>query len=94
MLEVFDMIPDKEANKKLIPLVLSCSSKQEKSISLIFIPQSYFKVPKTKILNTKHYFMIKIPNKGELQKIASNQSSNIEFKDFMKLHKGYTKESF
>ena len=36
---------------------------------------------------------MKIPNKGELQQIASNNSSDIEFNDFMKLYKDYTKES-
>ena len=35
---------------------------------------------------------MKIPNKGELQKIASNYSSVIDFQDFMKLYKEYTKE--
>ena len=35
---------------------------------------------------------MKIPNKREL--IASNHSSDIRFKDFMKLSKPYTKESF
>ena len=45
-------------------------------------------------LNTTHYFIIKIPNKRELQQIASNHSSDIKFKDFMKHYKHYTKESF
>ena len=35
-----------------------------------------------------------IPNKKELQQIASSHSSDIGFKDFMKLYKGYTKESY
>ena len=33
-----------------------------------------------------------IPNKSELKQIASNQSSDIDFKDFMKFYKDYTKE--
>ena len=37
---------------------------------------------------------MKIPNKRELPQIASNHSSDNEFKDFMKLYKDYTKESF
>ena len=37
---------------------------------------------------------MKIPNKSELQQIASNHSSGIDFKDFMKLYKEYTKESY
>ena len=38
--------------------------------------------------------MIKIPNNRELQQIASNHSSDIDFKDFMKLYKEYTKEPY
>ena len=57
------------------------------NISLVFISQSYFKVPKTIRLNAKHYFIIKIPNEKEVQQIASNHSSDIDFKDFMKLYK-------
>ena len=37
---------------------------------------------------------IKLPNKRELQQITSSQLSNIEVKDFMKLHKDYLKELF
>ena len=37
---------------------------------------------------------MKIPNKKELQQIASNRSSNNDFKDFMKLYKEYTKELY
>ena len=62
------------------------------NISLVFISQSYFKGPKTVRLNAAHYFIMKIPNKRELQQIASNQSSDIDVKDFMKLYKDCTKE--
>ena len=41
-----------------------------------------------------HYFILKIPNKTELQQIASKHSSDIDFKDFMKLYKDYTKEPY
>ena len=37
---------------------------------------------------------MKIPNKGELKQIASNHSSDLEFKEFMKLYTDYTKEPF
>ena len=40
-------------------------------------------------LNATHNFILKIPNKKDL---ASNRSSDIDFKDFMKLYKDYTKE--
>ena len=49
-------------------------------------------MPKTITLNVTHYFIMKIPNKRELQEIASNHQSDIDFKDFMKLYKEYTKE--
>ena len=35
-----------------------------------------------------------ILNKRELQQIASNHSSDIDFKDFVKLYKEYTKEPY
>ena len=38
--------------------------------------------------------MVKIPNKGQLQKIASNHSSGYNLKDFMRLYKDYTKDSY
>ena len=56
--------------------------------------QSYFKVPKTILLNSTDYFITKIPKKRELQQIASNHSSDIDFADFMKLYKDYTKEIY
>ena len=37
---------------------------------------------------------MKIPNKRELQQIALNQSSDIDFKDFIKIDKKYTKEPY
>ena len=51
-------------------------------------------MPKTVRLNATHYFIMKIPNKKELQQIASNHSSDIGFKDFMKLYKEYPKEPY
>ena len=37
---------------------------------------------------------MKIPNKREFHQIASNHSSDIDFNDFMKLYKEYTKEPY
>ena len=42
------------------------------NISVTFITQSYFGVPKHVILNSKHYFIMKIPNKRELQQKTFN----------------------
>ena len=90
-----DMIADMESNKKLSPKVTELFLRGRKlNISLVFISQSYFKVPKTIRLNATHYFIMKIPNKRELQQIASNHSSDTEFKDFMKLYRNHTKEPY
>ena len=79
-----DMIADMESNKKSSPIVTELFLRGKKlNILFVFIWQSYFKVPKTIRLNATHFIM-KIPNKRELQHIASNHSPDIDFKDFMK----------
>ena len=60
---------------------------------IVFLSQYYFKVLKTIILNAAHYFIIKIPNKRQLQQIASNHLSDIQFRYSMKLYKNYAKVS-
>ena len=45
-------------------------------------------------LNATHYFIVKIPDKRELQQVVSNHSSDNYFKDFMKLYKHYTKKPY
>ena len=37
---------------------------------------------------------MKIPNKKELQLIAINHLSGVDFKDFMKIYKKYTAEPY
>ena len=37
---------------------------------------------------------MKIKNKRELQNIKINQSADIDYKDFIKIYKEYTKEPF
>ena len=64
------------------------------NISLAFIAQSYFKVSKDVRLNSTHFFIMKIPNKRELQQIALNHSSDINSKDFIKIYKKYTAEPY
>ena len=86
-----DMIADIINNKKLNSLVTELFIRGRKlNLSLIFITQSYFKVPKDVRLNTTHFFIMKIPNKRELQQIAINHSSDIDFKDFIKIYKKCT----
>ena len=64
------MIADMINNKKLNSIVTELFTRGRKlNISLVFITQSYFKVPKDVRLNTSHFFVAKIPNKRELQQI-------------------------
>ena len=83
------------SNKKLNPTVTELSIRgRKRNISLVFITQSYFAMPKNVRLNSKHYFIVKIPNKRELQRIASNSLSDIDFKDFMNLYKKCTEKPY
>ena len=82
------MIADMINNKKLNTVVTELFIRGRKlNISIVFITQSYFKVPKDVRLNSTDFFILKIPNKRELQQIALNHSSDIDFKDFMKISK-------
>ena len=91
----YDRIVDMESKKKLSPVVTEFFLRGRKlNISHPFISQSYFQVPKTIRLNATHYFIIKTPNKRELQQIASNHLPEINFKNFMKPYKDYTKEPY
>ena len=64
------------------------------NISLGFITQSYFKVPKDVRLNTSHLFVTKISNKRELEQIAINHSSDITTKDFTNIYRECTAEPY
>ena len=90
-----DMIVDMINDNKLNPIVTESFIRGRKlNISIVFITQSYFKVPKDVRLNSTHCFIMKIPNKRELQQIALNHSSDIDFKDFMNIYKKSTKEPY
>ena len=82
-------------NKKLNPVVTELFIRGRKlNISIVFIAQSYFRVSKDVRLNSIHFFFMKILNKRELQQIALNHSSDIDFKDFMKIYKKCTVEPY
>ena len=89
------MIADMINNKKLNSVVTELFIRgRESNISLLFITQSYFRAPKDVRLNTTHFFIMKIPNKRELQQIALNHSSDIDFKDFIKIYKKCADEPY
>ena len=83
-----DMIADMINNKKLNSIVTELFIRGRKlNISLVFITQTYFKVPRDVRLNTTHFLIMKIPDKKELQQIAVSYSSDIDFKDFVNIYK-------
>ena len=85
MLIVFDdMIADIITNKKFQSIIKELFIRCRKlNISLVFITQSYFFVPKDVRLNSKHYLIMKINNRKELQNIAINHSASINYKDII-----------
>ena len=96
ILIVFDnMIADMINNKKLNSIVTELFIRGRKlNISLVFITQSYFKVPKDVRLNTSHFFIAKIPNKGELQHIVINHSLDISNKGIENIYSKCTIEPY
>ena len=90
-----DMIADLINNKKFNPVVTELFIRGRKlNISIVFITQLYFKVPKDVRLYSNHFFIMKIPNKWKLQQVALNHSSDIDLKDFIKIYRKCTAEPF
>ena len=90
-----DMIADMIHKKKLDSMVIELFIRGRKlSISLVFITQSYFKVPKDVRPNTTHFFITKIPNRREIQEIARNHSSDIKTEDFTNIYRECTVELY
>ena len=90
-----DTIADMINNQKLNSLITELFIRGRKlNISLVFITQSYFKVPKDVRLNSTHFFIMKIPNKRELRQIALNHSLDISTKDFININKKYTAKPY
>ena len=83
---VFDhMIVDMINNKKLNSIVTELFIKRRTlHISLAFMTKSYFKDPKEVRVNSTHFFIMKIPDKKELQQFVLDNSSDINSKDFIK----------
>ena len=90
-----DMITDIMKNRRFHTIIKELFIRCRKlNISLVFITQSYFSVPKDVRLNSTHYLIMKINNKRELQNIAINHSANIDYEDFMKIYGECTKEPY
>ena len=83
-----DLVADVIKNKGLNPILTELFIRGRKlNVSIVFIAQSYLKVPKDVRLNSTRFFIIKIPNERELQQIATNHSSDTDIKDFIKIYK-------
>ena len=83
-----DMVADMLSNRNLNPVVTESFIRGRKlSIYLVFITQSYFKVPKDVKLNATDFFILKTLYKREVQQTAYNHWADIYFKDFVNLCK-------
>ena len=90
-----DMIADMLSNKRLNPIVTELFIRGRKlKFFLVFIKQSYFAAPKNIRLNPRHCFLPKPPNKQELQQIAFNHSSGIDFQDFMNIYRKWAAKPY
>ena len=75
-----DMIADIMTNKKFQSISKELFIRCRKiNISLVFITQSYFSVPKDGRLNPTHYLIMKINNKREPQNTAINHFADIDY---------------
>ena len=89
-----DMIADIVSDKKLHSIVTELVFRGQKlNISLVF-HHTIILPPKDLSLNTTHLFIMNIPNKKELQQIATNHSSNADFKEFNRLYKECTVKKY
>ena len=84
---VFDgMITDMLSNKNLNPIVTELFIRGRKlNISLVFITESFFAVPKNIRLNSTCYFVMKTPNKRDIQQIAFNHLTDFDVQDVLNL---------
>ena len=90
-----DMIADIMTNKRFQTIIKELFVRCRKlNISLVFITQSYFSVPKEVRLNSSHYLIMKIDNRRELQQITIDHSVDIDYKDFLKIYRNCTRERY
>ena len=88
---VFDEIKNKKFQAIIKELFIRC---RKLNISLVFVTQSYFSVPKDIRLNSTHYLIMKINNRRELLNIATDRSADIDYQGFEKIYRECTKEPY
>ena len=90
-----DKITDIMSNNKFQAIIKELFIRRRKfNISLVFITQSYFSVPKDVRLNSTHYLIMKINNRKELQNIKINHSAEDDYNDFMRICREYTRKPY
>ena len=81
---IADIITNEKFLVRIKELFIRC---RKLNISLVFITQSYFSVPKIVRLSSTHYLIMKIHNKRELKNFAVNHSADIDYKDCLKIYR-------
>ena len=89
MVDIYKNIEVYNPNKKR-DMLIAFDDMIALNISLVFITQAYFAVPKYIRLNCTHYFIMKIPNKRELTQIASQ----IDLQDFIGIYEKCTAKTY
>ena len=90
-----DMIADIMTNKKFQAIIKELFIRCRKlNISLVFITQSFFPVPKDVRLNSTHYLIMKINSRKELQNIAANILAHIDYNNFVRIYKECTRKPY
>ena len=93
---VFDgKIADTMTNKRFQAIIKELFIRCRKlNISLVFITQSYFSVPKDVRLNSAHFLSMKINNGIELQNVSRDHSADIDYQDFKNIYRECTKKPY
>ena len=88
---IADIMTDKKIQAIIKDLVFRC---RKLNISVVFITQSYFSVPREARSNSTHYLRMKNNNRKDLKQIAIDHSTDIDYKDFLKIYRNCTNESY
>ena len=88
---IADIMTNKKFQAIIKELFIIC---RKLNISLVFITQFYFSVPKDVRLNSTHYLIMKINNRKELQNIAINHSADIDYNDFVRIYRECTRNLY
>ena len=81
---IADIISNKKFEAIIKESFIQC---RNLNISVVFITQSYFSVPKDVRWNLSHYFVIKINKRKKLQNIAINHYADIDYNSFLKIYR-------